>query len=147
MPSLEDALTQPDVKAQVVRDAIGVIEAEVAEKKGVTGLAIKAGYKTVKGLRPGFLDKVVADLLPEFARALDPMYQDALASGSGVASFFRSHATRAANALLAITDEKAARSDNKVLKGAYDRLRSMAEKQVIGAMPRVADLVARHAPS
>jgi len=145
MASLEDVLTDPGNKAAVVRDSLDVIDAEVQDKKGVTGLAIKAAYRTVKGLRPGFLDKVVGDLLPEFARALDPLYQEAKASDASVSGFFRSHATRAANALLEITDARARRSDNRVVKGAYEKLRGTAEKQVVAAMPRVADLIGKHA--
>lgn len=145
MASLEDALTGAGKKEAVVRDSLDVIDAEVADKSGLTGMAIKAAYKTVKGLRPGFLEKVVGDLLPEFARALDPLYQEALGSGTPVGDFLRRNGDRAANALLAITDDKARRSTNRVVKGAYDKLRGTAEKQVVAAMPRVAGLVDKHA--
>lgn len=145
MASLEDALTGAGKKEAVVRDSLDVIDAEVADKSGLTGMAIKAAYKTVRGLRPDFVDRAVADLLPEFARALDPLYQEALQSGTPVGDFLRRNADRAANALLAITDGKAQRSRNRVVKGAYDKLRGTAEKHVVAAMPRVASLVERHA--
>src|SRR3712207_8783558 len=42
-----------------------LIDAEVKDKGGISGLAIKAGYSTVKGIKPGFVEKAVEDLLPD----------------------------------------------------------------------------------
>jgi len=74
MPNLTEALVSESKKSAVEDDCIALIDAEVADKGGFTGLAIKAGYRTVQGIKPGFVRQVVTDLLPEFARALDPLY-------------------------------------------------------------------------
>ena len=71
MPNLTEALTTESKKSAVVDDCVALIDAEVADKGGLTGLAIKAGYGTVKGIKPGFVRQVVSDLLPEFAHALE----------------------------------------------------------------------------
>ena len=81
MPNLIDALTAETKKNAVVDDCLALIDAEVAAKGGLMGFAIKAGYKTIQGIKPGFVRGVVVDLLPEFAGALDPLYQDAKAKG------------------------------------------------------------------
>ena len=77
MASLVDSLTDEGKKKAVVKDCCELIDSEVKDKGGISGLAIKAGYGAVKGIKPGFVEKAVEDLLPDFAKALDPIYADA----------------------------------------------------------------------
>jgi hypothetical protein len=98
----------------------------------------------VKGIKPGFIEKAVEDLLPEFAKALDPIYADAKSQNKGVADFFSSDASRVADALLAITDAKAQRARSGVAKSAYEKLRSSAKKNVEQAVPRLGKLIEKH---
>jgi hypothetical protein len=142
--SLVDALTGEAKKKDVVRDCCELIDAEVKDKGGISGLAIKAGYGTVKGIKPGFVEKAVEDLLPEFAKALDPIYEDAKSQNKPVGEFFASNATRVADALLTITDKKAQGAKSGVAKGAYEKLRGSAKKNVEEAVPRLAKLLERH---
>src|SRR5271170_5548412 len=72
MPNLTEALTGDTKKSAVIEDTLTLIDEEVRDRGGLTGLAIKAGYKAVQGVKPGFVRQVVIDLLPEFALALDP---------------------------------------------------------------------------
>jgi hypothetical protein len=145
MPSLAEALTSDSKKSVVVEDALALIDAEVADKGGLTGLAIKAGYRTVQGIKPGFVRHVVSDLLPEFASALEPLYQEAKASGHGVREHLTSSSARVADALLTITDEKAKRSKSGMVKGTYEKLRGSAKKNVEAAVPRLAAMIEKHA--
>jgi hypothetical protein len=144
MGSLVESLTDGAKKADVVKDCCALIDAEVKEKGGISGLAIKAGYGTVKGIKPGFVEKAVEDMLPEFAKALDPIYADAKSQNKGVADFFNSNPSRVADALLSITDAKAARAKSGVAKGAYDKLRSSAKKNVEQAVPRLGKLIEKY---
>ncbi len=144
MTSLPETLTSDTKKIQVVDDCCGVIDAEVSDKGGFSGLAIKAGYAVVKGIKPGFVRHVVADLLPEFSVALDPIFQEAKSKGVPVASHFSSNAGRVADALLAITDDKAKRSSSGMVKGTYDKLRGTAKNHVEAAVPRLGKLVEKH---
>jgi hypothetical protein len=145
MPTLPEVLTSETNKARVIEDCCALIDAEVKDKGGISGLAIKAGYGAVKGVKPGFVRNVVNDLLPEFARALDPLYQEAKSAGKPVAEFFVAHSSRVAEALLAITDEKAEKAKNGLVKGTYDKLRSTAKKNVEAAATRLGKMVERHA--
>jgi hypothetical protein len=145
MATLPELLTS-EKKDQVVEDCCSLIDAEVKDKGGISGLAIKAGYGAVKGIKPGFVRTVVHDLLPEFAQALDPVWQDAKKDGKPVAPFFASNSSRVADALLAITDAKAARSKSGVVKGTYDKLRNSAKKNVEAAVPRLGEMVQKYAP-
>ncbi len=142
MPSLPDVLNAPDKKPAVVRDCLTLIDDEVSDKGGLTGLAIKAGYKAVKGVKPGFIQAAVEGLLPEFSVALDPIFQET--GGKDVTAHFMGNADRVADALLAITDAKAKSSPHGVVKGAYDKLRGIAKKNVAAAVPRLGHLIEKH---
>jgi hypothetical protein len=145
MPNLIETLTSDAQKGAVIEDCVALIDAEVADKGGLTGLAIKAGYRTVQGIKPGFIRQVVTDLLPEFAQALDPLYAEAKAKGENVRQHFDANATRVADALLGITDEKAKRSKSGMVKGTYEKLRGSAKKNVEAAVPRLAAMIEKHA--
>ncbi len=142
--SLADALTDATKKPQIVKDACELIDEEVKDKGGISGLAIKAGYGAVKGIKPGFVQHAVEDMLPEFAKALDPIYADAKSQNKSVADFFASNAGRVADALLGITDAKAQRAKSGVAKGAYEKLRGSAKKNVEQAAPRLGKLLEKH---
>jgi hypothetical protein len=144
MGTLVDALTAEAKKKDVVKDCCDLIDAEVKEKGGISGLAIKAGYGTVKGIKPGFVEKAVEDLLPEFARVLDPIYADAKSQNKEVSTYFSSNSERVADALLSITDAKAQRAKSGVAKSAYDKLRGSAKKNVEQAVPRLGKLIAKY---
>lgn len=141
MTSLVDILGDSSKRDAVVDACVGVIDAEVADKGGLSGMAIKTGYKVVQNIKPGFVKAVVRDLLPEFAKALDPLFQEGAAKGVSTKAHFEGNASRFADALLAITDAKAARSTNGAIKGTYDKLRGMAKKNVEAAAPRLGALI------
>jgi hypothetical protein len=145
MGNLTDALTGETKRGAVIDDCLALIDAEVSEKSGLTGLAIKAGYRTVQGIKPGFLKQVVTDLLPEFAHVLEPLYDEAKATGATVREHFASNTPRVADALLSITDEKAKRSKSGLVKGTYEKLRGSAKKNVEAAVPRLAAMIEKHA--
>ncbi len=144
MAGLAQVLTESDRRARVVSDCLQLIDREVADKSGISGMAIKAGYKAVKGIKPGFLDKVVHDLLPEFASALDGIYQEAVERGRPVRDYFVDNKTRVADSLLTITDDRAKRTKSGVIKATYDRLRGSAKKNVEAAVPRLGELIQKH---
>src|SRR5580692_10121878 len=144
MPTLPEVLTAETTKGRVVEDCVALIDAEVKDKGGISGEVIKAAYRAVQGVKPGFVRNVVNDLLPEFALALDPIYQEAKTNGRPVADFFAADSPRVAEALLAITDQKAERSKNGIVKGTYEKLRGTAKKNVEAAVPRLGKMVEAH---
>jgi hypothetical protein len=145
MPSLKEQLGTGEKRQQVVEDAIKVLDQEVADKGGLTGLAIKGGYKVVQGIRPGFVRDVVAGLLDDFLDAMDPLYQEAKQKARPAGQYLQENKSRVADSLLGVTDRKAQRADNAVLKKAYEKLRPLAKGQVEAAVPRLAALLDKHA--
>lgn len=146
MASLVETLTDEAKRQAVVQDCVHLLDEEVSDKGGVSGFAIKAGYKAVKGVKPGFIPKVVNDLLPEFAKAVDPIYQEAKEKGQPVGSYLATNSGRVADALLAITDGRARKADKGLVRSTYEKLRPMAKRNVEEAVPRLGRLIERHAP-
>jgi hypothetical protein len=131
-------------RAQVIDDACRVLDDEVADKGGISGLAIKGAFTVVKNVKPGFIREVVDALLDDFLKCLDPLYQEALTKGARPGAHLQANAGRMADALLGITDARAARAQRAVIKSTYDKLRPTAKKHVEAAAPRLAALLDRH---
>src|SRR5689334_19242555 len=104
MASLKELLGAGEKRGRLVDDALRVLDAEVEDKSGLTGIAVKTAYKVVKGVSPGFLREAVDHLLDDFLNALDPLYQEALTRGVGPRQHLQSNPGRVADALLSITD-------------------------------------------
>ncbi len=141
--ALTDVLKDPQRLAAVARDGARLVEEEVGRKSGMRGMALKAGYKTVRALRPDIVEHALERLLPEFAPEVDPFYESGAATGA-VEPYFARHAGEIAEALLGVTDRRAARAQNRVIKRAYEGLRAQAKGHVEEAMPGLARLVRKH---
>jgi hypothetical protein len=145
MPSLREQIGSGDKRNAVIDDAVKVLDAEVADKGGLSGIAIKGAYKIVQGVRPGFIREAVNHLLDEFLDAVDPIYQEAAQKKQPAGAYLRQNDARVAQALLAVTDQRAARSESQLVKKTYEKLRPSAQKQVEAAAPRLAGLLEKHA--
>ncbi len=130
----------------VVNDVVGLIDSEVSRKGGLSGMAIKGGYKLVKKLKGGTMIPDVANgLLDEFSGAIEPLHEEYRnGDGGGFDNFLRGRSSDAVNALLGITDARADRTSHSKLKSAYSKLRPMAEKNVADALPGLGRLIDKH---
>src|SRR5688572_2811817 len=142
MPSLAETLTAPLTRPKVVQACVDLVESEVASKGGLGGMAIKAGYKVVKTVKPGMVPRVVEILLPEFAEALQGIYDRSTAGRDDAADAFTryivAHPDETAEALLTVTDARTERAKNATLKATYSRLRGSAAANVVAAIPGLA---------
>lgn len=146
MGALSEVIKDNSKRRAVVDDGVLAIEAEVKGKSGLSGMAVKGGYKVVKNLKPGFVGQALDHLLDDFAAKIDPFYDAYKASGqSDIVAYFKGRDQEIANALLGVTDARAQRARNKSVARAYGKLRPMAVGHVCEAMPRVAKLVEKHA--
>jgi len=143
MSTLKEILSRPGARPEVIRDCEQIISEEVSSK-GLTGIPIKAAYAVVKAIKPGFIPEVIDGLLDDFADRLDPLYQAAKAKNEPITAYFNARAGEAAEALLGITDQRAQRAKQQVVKSAYEKLRPMAKKNTEAAIPRVAKMIAKH---
>jgi hypothetical protein len=143
MSTLKEILLRPGTRPQVIRDSEQIIEEEVASK-GLLGVPIKLAFSAVKAVKPGFIPEVIDGLLDDFADRLDPLYQAAKAKNEPVTAHLNARAGEAAEALLGITDQRAQRAKNQIVKTAYEKLRPMAKKHTEAAIPRVSRMIAKY---
>jgi len=142
--SLADAISEPSKKAAIVTDCCRLIDDEVSDKGGLSGLAVKAGYHAIKGIQPGFITEVVEKLLPDFAGKLDGMWEEGKKTANPTGHLV-SNKGRVADALLSVTDAKAKNAKSSVVRGTYEKLRGSAKKNVEDAVPRLAKLLEKYA--
>ncbi len=145
MGSLADVIQDDSKRRAVIDDCVRLLDAEVSDKRGLRGMAVKTAFKAVKGVRPGMIPMSIDALIDEFAVQIDPYWADCQSGGTPPRGYFQANANAIANSLLSVTDQRAQRSTQRVLKSAYGKLRGQAITHISQAMPRLADLVVRHA--
>lgn len=144
--ALNETLLDPSRLAAVVADAQDLIDAEVSDKGGASGLAVKAGYGAVKKVGPSIVPDAVEGLLPGFISRLEPFWQDfSAAGGAGFGDFLVARGDEVADALLGVTDEKIEGTSKSAIKKVYSTMRPSAKKNVVEALPRLGALVEKHA--
>ena len=145
MGSLVEVLKDPEVRPLVVADCEKMLDAEVADKRGLSGMAVKGAFKTLKAIKPGMIRHTFNDLIDELAVKVEPFWQDCQNQQANPRTYFVSNSTLIANALLEVTDGRIKKSKFKNIIRAYTTMRPKAVQYIGDAMPRFADLVQKHA--
>jgi hypothetical protein len=142
-PSLLDA----DRRGRVVADLQGLVDHEVSAKSGLSGGIVKAGYAAVKKVKPGFVSHAIDRMLEEFVDALEPFWAEyrAQPAPTGFGAFLAARPEPVSQALLVVTDRRAERSHRAAVTSAYNKLRPRAQENVVEALPRLGEIVERHA--
>ena len=144
--TLHEILLAPETKPQVVADCNALIEREVSERSGISGTAVKLAYKTVTAFAQGHVRHMVESLLPRLVDQLQPFWADFLASGSAdFGDYLTKRGDEVAEAMLAVTDARAAASGRPIIVRAYRSVRGSAGKHIQAALPQVGDLVLKYA--
>jgi len=149
MPALADIVLTVKGKDAFVADCVHLTEGRIAARGGLRGIAMKTSLSLLKSARPDVLPRAMRALLPDFVVALDPLYQDFLAAAdhqTDFASFLGRRSGTAVSALLGVTDARAARAQNPLIKSVYARLRGGAESEVSAALPDFARLLSNRLP-
>ncbi len=140
---LSDGLLNPDKKAMVVDDCCNMIEAQLASKSGLGGMALKTAFAALKGVKPGYIPYVVEILLPQCFTALDPIWSEGVQKGDPVGHLVASRSDTA-DALLSVTDEKAKNISRPIVRGTYEKLRGSAKQHVEEAVPDLAKVIDKY---
>lgn len=137
---LRQKLTTAETRGKVIQDCVRLIDQEVGSKRGVLALPLKAGYKVIQGVKPGFVGQCVDFLLDDFCDALNPFYEtwNGKDPKPALAVELGQQAPTVSDALLGVTDRRAQRSTNGTLKKLYNKLRGTAKKHVEAALPGLA---------
>jgi hypothetical protein len=142
---LVDLFSEPERFKALLKDSAKLLENQVANKKGLAGMAIKTSFGVVKQMKPGFIEEVLTHLLPKFLEKLEPFYAHfQKEEWENFATFLRSKTEEVANALLSVTDQRAAQTELTSLKKTYEKLRPAAQRHVQDAIPALAELLDKY---
>jgi hypothetical protein len=146
MATLQEILLAPDTKPQVVEDCKLLIDTEVKSKSGVSGTAVKLAYKTVNTFASGYLQNTLEEQLPDMVAALDPFWADFRVSGAAdFGDYLSKRPEEVSNALLAVTDARAAGSTRPTILKAYKTVRGGASKHITAALPNLGLMIQKYA--
>jgi Family of unknown function (DUF6918) len=101
----------------------------------------------VNAVAPSHVHHMVKSLLPPLVDRLQPFWADFTTSGSPeFGDYLAKRGEEVAQALLSVTDARAAVSKRATVLKAYRSVRGNAARHVEAALPRVGDLVLKYAP-
>ena len=141
-PQLADLLLDENERPKVVAEVSHLIESQVSAKRGFSGTALRTAMSMARKASPNAIPNSVDHLLPEFCQTLQPHFEAFQAQGSGTfADYVEQRKAEISDEILAVTDVRAERSNNKTLKSMYGKLRSTAEEEVRNVAPGLARIV------
>ncbi len=144
--TLQEILLAPGTQPMVIADCFRLIEQEVSGMSGVSGTAVKLAHKTVNTFMPGHIRHMVKVLLPEMVDQLEPYWADfSTSGGSEFGDYLAERGAEVSQALLSVTDARAAASGRPTVIKAYRAVRGSAAKHVEAVLPHVGDLVLKYA--
>ncbi len=141
MSSLVEKLARDPVRPQMINDCVDLIDGQVKQK----GFVIKSAYATIKAIKKRFVPEVVDSMLDEWLEKIQPHYDKwSVAKASSFTDYVVARGDDVAEDLLAVTDGRAERSSHTTAKKMYGRMRDGAKKNVIEAIPALAQMIERH---
>lgn len=135
MSTLRETLLTDERRPQTVDALVGVVEAEVNSKSGLSGAAIKTAYKAAKKVDDRIVRRAVAGMLPEFLDQLQPYWTGRADQPFG--THLANQSEPVAEALLSVTDARAANPKHAAAAKVYGMLRGKAKDHVSAALPRL----------
>ena len=141
MSSLVEKLAKDPVRPLVINDCVDLIDAQVKQK----GFVIKSAYATIKAIKKKFVPEVVDSMLDEWLEKIQPHYDKWSATKTSTfTDYVVARGDDVAEDLLAVTDGRAEKSSHTTAKKMYGRMREGAKKNVIEAIPALAQMIERH---
>ncbi|MCB9561743.1 MAG: hypothetical protein H6709_16630 [Kofleriaceae bacterium] len=146
MATLVERLGVEPHREKVIADCVTLIDHQVKSRGGMSGIAVRASYATIKAIKRRFVPEVVDGLLDEWLGKLQPHYDrwSTGGGGGGFSEFLIARSDDVAEDLLAVTDARAETTSHTTAKKAYVKMRPSAKKNVIEAIPELAKLVEKH---
>ncbi len=143
--TLAEYVGAASTRDRVVADCVTLVDEEVKSKGGLSGVAIKGAYGTVKAIKPRFVPEVIDALFDDWVAKLEPYYAKWRSGGSGsLAEFLTARSDDVAEDLLSVTDTRAARSKHKTATKLYGKMRPSAKRNVTAAIPKLGALMERY---
>ncbi|MBE9250431.1 hypothetical protein IQ226_14990 [Dolichospermum sp. LEGE 00240] len=141
---LSEEIMNSSHKDLIVQDCCTMIDAQLASKSGLSGVALKTAFAALKGIQPGYIPNVIESLLPVCLTAIDPIWSEGVQQGEPV-KYLAANSDKTADALLGVTDARVKHTKRQIVRGTYDKLRSSAKKHVEDAVPDLAQVIGKYA--
>jgi hypothetical protein len=141
MSSLVEKLAKEPVRPHVIADCVELIDNQVKQK----GFVIKSAYATIKAIKKRFVPEVVDTMLDEWLEKIQPHYDKWSANKTSTFSdYVVARGDDVAEDLLSVTDARAEHTSHTTAKKMYSRMRDGAKKNVIEAIPHLAQMIEKH---
>lgn len=140
---LNDRISSNDY-ASMAKDCTHLIDEQVSAKTGLSGMALKATYKVVKGIGNDYVPGAIRRLLPETLTALSPLWTEGTQQGDSVA-YLTEHSDRTADVILSTTDARIAKKGGGLVGASYQKLRKSVKRDVVNAVPELAKIIDKYA--
>ena len=140
--SLGELVKDSTVRASLIADCNRLIDTQVSQKNGVSGMALKTAYRVVKGIGPTYVQGAIGRMLPSTLEALEPIWQEGVESGNP-GQYLEQHRSRTADRILSVTDHRIQYSSGPIV-GVYNKLRKSVKGDVEAAVPELASILERH---
>jgi len=145
MATLSEQIGNENIRPSVVDECVLLIDKTVKAKGGVSGVALKGAYGAIKRLKKNFVKEVVNALLDDWLLEMNPFYTKWQSGGDATFSeFVTARSEDVADALLKVTDERAAKTKHKTAGKLYRKLRGSAKRNVMEAVPGLATIIEKH---
>ena len=139
MKTLKELLDTPDNRPRVLKACEDLVEDELNQAKGLSGIALRTAFAVVQAIDHAFIQKALNKLFDDFISSLEPFWTPSVAPN--LENDWRSRAPQIADALLGAADKKIERAGNKSVKKVYSKLRPKAASYVENAVPGLAQVV------
>ena len=140
--ALGDLIKDSAVQASIVEDCDQLINSQVSQKGGVSGMALKTAYRVVKGIGPTYIQGALSRMMPSTLEALDPIWQEGIQVGDPVA-YLEQHRAHTADLILSVTDHRIQYTSGPILS-VYNKLRKSVKSDIEAAVPELAIIIERH---
>jgi hypothetical protein len=144
--TLPDILLADGAQERITADCQALVEQELSAKSGVSATALKVAYKAVTTFTPGYYQSIVESMVPDLLHRLQPFWADFQTAGGGqFGDYLVKRGEEVSEAVLAVPDDLAQRSERGSIVKAYNAVRGGAGKHIEAALPAVGALVEKYA--
>lgn len=141
---LSEQIQEQEIRLNIAQDCVELMEAQVKAKTGITGILFKTLYKGIKSISPNYAQKAIFGLIPAISQAMNPLWDDGIKKGNPV-TYLQSNPTLTANTILSVTDERIKKTDNKIIKISYDKVRNSLQDEIEQVVPQLAEILGKYA--
>ena len=144
MDSLSRILEASPHREALIREMAGLLEAHIAGKSGIKGMAMKTGFSLLRKAKPDLAQRAVKGLLPDIASALDGLHGEFQRSqGSDLAGFLRTRADEAVPLASAAIERRIETSGSPAVQKVFRQFKGSVAEELRALLPAMGAAMGR----